>query len=159
MQFFAFEAGVKDKAPQLGALMRADPIAYEPQTIVIADLQPGTAYAIRLLGVRRADRERCVAHVTTPHRSEPMTPETEKRDKVTLLKWTIRALNHDCVSSRVLTEFEQEVYSIAAHAGYERSSSPMLILHSSCLRIPIEKLSAMALLLGANRVRIQVLDR
>lgn len=157
VQCFAFEAGVTNKEPQLGAVVRVvDLSAYEPQAIEIADLQPGTTYAVRLLGVRRADRKQCVAHVTTPHRSVPNTLGNGKCDQFRL-KWTIRAFNHHRDSSLcALTDFEQKMYSNAAHVGYESSSSPMLTLHSSCLRVPVEKLSGMTKLLEVNRVRSQL---
>lgn len=156
VQCFAFEAGVTNKAPQLGAVVRVvDLSVYEPQAIEIADLQPGTAYAVRLLGVKRADRKQCVAHVTTLHRTVPNAFGNGKCDQFRL-KWTIRAFNHHRDSSRALTDFEQEMYSNAAHVGYESSPSPMLTLHSSCLRVPVEKLSGMTKLLKANRVRSQL---
>lgn len=153
VQYFAFQAGLKGKP--LGTVIRAELLAYEPQALVLTGLQPGTTYAVRLLGVKRADREKCIAFVTTPHCSEPTLALGIEKSEKSILKWSIRALNHDRDSSvPALTHFEQNMYSNAAQSGYESSSAlPMLTLHSSCLRIPIEKLSVMAKLLEGDRVR------
>ncbi|KAF1792980.1 hypothetical protein GQ600_21418 [Phytophthora cactorum] len=43
--------------------------SFQPELFTITGLSPGTAYVLRFLGIRKADRDRCVAVVTTKCRT------------------------------------------------------------------------------------------
>lgn len=133
--------------------MQLDLSPHEARLFVVPNLQSGTTYAFRLLGVKHDHRSQHVARATTLRRLDAH----QAADVVDPPRWPLRAINHLHPSS-ALTQFDQEVYSNVVHAGYTATpSSPMLTLHFSCLQIPREKVSAMLKLLAAKRVSLSLL--
>jgi hypothetical protein len=106
--------------------------AFKPGLFAISGLLPDTTYVLRFLGIRKSDRETCVAVVT----SKPSKRSTNGCQ--------VRLLNHrrqrasDCYWSKA----ESRVYEKAALAGYE-TRIPLLTVHLGAIVLSPQRVSAM----------------
>ncbi|KAF1332399.1 hypothetical protein FI667_g3635, partial [Globisporangium splendens] len=108
VEVFAFVLGSHGNVLEAGAVIQLHLSQLKPEVVAIQDLQPGTTYASRLLGVKREHRNELVAYATTLRRNVDSL-ETDTKSP----KWTMRVINHRSSSSSVLTSFDQTIYSKA----------------------------------------------
>ncbi|ETM99418.1 hypothetical protein PPTG_24424 [Phytophthora nicotianae INRA-310] len=110
--------------------------SFQPALFTISGLSPGTAYVLRFLGIRKPDRDRCVAVVMTKGRTLGV------ESLPVPCRWRIRLLNHLSPSNsqqRPLRSSKAQVYQMIARDSFQ---SPTLTLHYGISLSP-QKVSAM----------------
>ncbi|KAG3102177.1 hypothetical protein PC122_g2384 [Phytophthora cactorum] len=115
--------------------------SFQPELFTITGLSPGTAYVLRFLGIRKADRDRCVAVVTTKCRTPASSIPVETLPVPSSSR--IRLLNHFIPGSRHQGPRSPEtpVYQKIARDSYESPKSTLTI-HYGIFLSP-QKVSAM----------------
>lgn len=116
--------------------------SFQPSLFTVTGLSPGTAYVLHFLGIRKTDRERCVAVVTTKYRVP--ASDVEFKSLPVCSGWRIRLLNHRVSGGkqwRALRSFEAQVYQKVARDNYQPQKL-ILTIHHGIFLSP-QKVSAM----------------
>ncbi|KAL3672353.1 hypothetical protein V7S43_003041 [Phytophthora oleae] len=124
---------------------------FNPALFSIIGLSPGTMYVLRFLGVCKADRDRCVAVVTTKSRG---STSDSNNGSLSALSWRVRLLNHLPPVGKhreFLRTSEAGVYRKIARDG-NQSTQPTLTVHFGIFLSPI-KVSAMLEILASRFTR------
>ncbi|KAK1934277.1 hypothetical protein P3T76_011480 [Phytophthora citrophthora] len=125
--------------------------AFNPVVFSVIGLSPGTMYVLRFLGVCKADRERCVAVVTTKSRESTLESNS---DPLSVLSWRVRVLNHHLPAGEryeFLRTSEADAYQKIARDGYQ-STQPTLTVHFGIFLSPVQ-VSAMLKILGGKNTQ------
>ncbi|GMF65833.1 unnamed protein product [Phytophthora lilii] len=132
VKLFAFVLPQEDAEARMDGTVPTQELvlqAFQPALFKLSGLAPDTTYVLRFLGIRRTDRDRCVAMVSTKSRIPSLGIEHNVRQPV---DWRIRILNHCSQDSKRLrpqSSLDAEVHQNIRRDGYH-TLKPLLTIHS-----------------------------